>query len=138
MGGKPTDPNETVAHILLGEAAGEGAAGLMAVRDTMVNRMRAKKGATLHQIATAPKQFSAATRPDLTQFASRQPIIFQNLARELVTEASHPDFQPQHPYRHYVAQELWDRRDTLPKTHWLHKMQVKQRVGHHVFLEEAQ
>lgn len=125
----------TVAQILLGEAVGEGPEGMAMVADTMLNRSRAQK-TTLEHVALAPHQFSAATRPDLAQFYARQPQMLRDLADILVQERQAPDFQPSHPYQHYVTKLLWDNRSGLPATHWIHRMKVMKQVGHHVLLSE--
>ena len=130
-------PKNIVAQILLGEAAGEGEEGLRFVRDVLVNRSRAQ-GKTLEEVATAPAQFSASARPDLAEFYAKQPTALQVRAQELVNEAQQPSFTPQYPeVQHYVTESLFARRDELPKTHWLRKMQKVGQVGHHVLLKEA-
>ena len=138
MADKPqkTYPPTLVPHILLGEAAGEGPEGLAMVADTLWNRAHAL-GKTLEEVATAPSQFSAATRPDLDEFAEQQPLDLRVLANELVAERRNPKFQPSHPYQHYVATALWERRGTLPANHWLRKMRKVGQVGNHVLLEEV-
>ena len=122
--------------ILLGEAVGEGPEGMAFVRDIFHNRALASKK-TVEEIANAPYQFSAAARPDLEEFSARQPLIFRNLADELLRESAQPGYVPKYPgIQHYVTKELFSRRNTLPKNHWLHKMKVVQTVGNHVALVE--
>ena len=128
------DP-DIVAKVLLGEAANQGVEGLELVADTMFNRaVRRKK--TLEEVATAPAQFSAFARPDLEQFYQRQPIYLRQLALALVDERRNQKFIPKYQTQFYVTKSLWDRRDSLPKNHWLRKMKVVQTVGDHVALQE--
>lgn len=123
-----------IAAILLGEAAGEGEEGLRFVRDVMVNRARAQKK-TLHQIATAPKQFSASARPDLAEFAEQQPLALRVLAHQLVMEGMNPKFQPTYPgIQHYTTTQFFENRGKLPSSHWVHQMEPVQQVGAHVAL----
>lgn len=128
-------PDDIVAQILLGEAAGEGPEGLMMVRDVLVNRARARKK-TLEQVATAPAQFSAYARPDLAEFYQRQPIMLQNLARELVDEGRSPEYQPKYTAQHYVTESLHRNRHSPKVPSWIRKMKVVGRVGNHVLLAE--
>ena len=133
---KRPSPKNIVAQILLGEAAGEGEEGLRFVRDVLVNRSRAQ-GKTLEEVATAPAQFSASARPDLAEFYAKQPTVLQVRAQELVNEAQAPGFTPQYPeVQHYVSSALWEKRKTLPASHWLHRMEPVQTIGHHVALRE--
>ena len=133
---KRPPPKNIVAQILLGEAAGEGEEGLRFVRDVLANRAKAQ-GKSLEEVATAPQQFSASARPDLAEFYAKQPTAIQVLAQQLVNEARQPRFEPQYPdVQHYVTSDLWGKRKTLPSTHWLHRMDPVQTVGHHVALKE--
>ena len=124
-------PPNIVAQILLAEAAGEGTEGLEFVADTMLNRARTQ-GKTLEDVATAPQQFLAFARPDLEDFYLRQPMNLRMLAEMLVSERRNPAFTPSHNAQHYVTTELWNRRNTLPKSHWLRNMEAGEPVGHHV------
>ena len=127
-------PPDIVARIILGEAAGEGPAGMMFVRDVLANRAKTQKK-TLEEVATAPKQFSAYSRPDLEAFYSRQPAILRNLANALVAEARRPDFVPQYEgIEHFENIRNWERRHELPDTHWFNRMEEVGRVGNHVAL----
>jgi spore germination cell wall hydrolase CwlJ-like protein len=128
--------DDIVAQIILGEAANQDLAGLDMVADTIFNRSHAQ-GRSLEEVATAPKQFSAANRDDLKEFYNKQPIFLRKYAEALVQERRNPEFQPSHPYQHYVTQELWNRRDQLPKKHWLHDMEAVSTVGDHVFLQDS-
>ena len=132
----PTDPADIVAQVLLGEAANQGPEGLTMVADTMFNRAKAGKK-TLEQVATAPAQFSAASRPDLAKFYATQPPALQDLATLLVQERRHPEFTPKYTTQHYVTADLWDKRGTLPAKHWLHRMEKIGAVGDHVLLQET-
>ena len=129
-------PEEQIAAILLGEAAGEQESdGMAFVRDVMVNRAR-KSGKSLEQVATAPKQFSAYTRPDLSAFVAKQPWELQEYAKMLVREAMNPRYEPAYPgVEHYVAKSFWDSRAKLSPKHWVHSMEPAMTVGNHVALK---
>ena len=116
--------------ILLGAAAGEGPEGLAFVRDVLVNRARAQ-GKTLEQVATAPAQFSASARSNLPEFYARQPLILQNLARQLVEEARSADYQPKYDASHYVTTDFYENRGSLKPSHWVNQMEPAFRVGRH-------
>ena len=123
------------AWVLLGEAAGEGVNGMEMVADSFLNRSRQRK-LPMEEIVMQPNQYTAASRPDLEAFAKRQPIMLQNLAEELIKERQSKTFQPTYPNTEYVTEELWNRVDDLPKTHWLRKMEAVGKVGHHMILRE--
>ena len=125
------------AWLLLGEAAGEGPAGMTMVADSFFNRAQQRK-LPMEDIVMQPHQYTAASRPDLERFAKRQPIMLQNLADELIKERQSKTFQPTYPNTEYVTADLWNRRDELPKAHWLHKMDAMGQVGRHVLLREHQ
>lgn len=137
MGSKSskTLPDDIVAQIILGEAAGEGPNGLEFVADTMLNRAFAQ-GKTLEEVATAPAQFSASARPDLQQFYLKQPQMLRDLAQALVTERRDPAFTPKYHTSHYVTQDFYNNRHTLPKSHWVHRMDPVGTVGNHVALRQ--
>lgn len=132
MADKPLPPN-TVAKIILGEAASEGPEGLRFVLDTMVTRARAQKK-TLEQVATAPKQFSAYARPDLDRFYAQQPMMLRTLADLLVQEALDPAYQPKYNYSHYVSNQFWEDRGKLKPDHWIHSYEPAEVIGGHTAL----
>ena len=125
-----------VAQIILGEAANQGPEGMIMVADTMFNRtMQSNK--TMREIATQPKQFTAAGRPNLQEFFDRQPLALQRLAQELVKERGDRKFTPSHDALNYTTIELFNKRDTLPEKHWLRNMRSIGEVRDHVLLEDA-
>ena len=128
-------PPDITSQVLLGEAVGEGPEGLAFVRDVFVNRARAK-GQTLEQVVSAPKQFSAFGRPDLSDFAAQQPPMLQNLANILIEEARDPAFQPATTVQNFVTRDLWERRNEPGVPAWIKKMKAVAFVGNHVALAE--
>ncbi len=131
----PQLPKDIVEQILVGEAAGEGEEGLRLVAEVLANR--AGNRYTLEEVATAPYQFSAYMRPDLTDFYLRQPKEVRDLARRLLQEVQTPGYEFRYPnVKHYVTKDLWDRRDSPGAPSWLRKMKPVAIVGNHVALIE--
>ena len=124
---------EVIANILIGEAVGDGPEGMMMVRDVGVTRSRAQKK-SLYEILTAPKQFSAYGRKDLSEFAAKQPLILRNLALELAREGMRPDYQPTYNAPNYVTTELHQRRHEPTVPSWIREMDVVGTVGRHTLL----
>ena len=130
----PLDEDEQVAYIIAAEAVGDGPDGMEMVRDSMHNRR--KSGQSMYQVAMAPKQYSASARKDLAKFFSRQPTIYQNLARELVKETYGKDYTPKYTIKNYVTKDLYDRRHAPDVPSWIRNMDPAGLVGHHVLLQE--
>ncbi|HAM41979.1 MAG TPA: hypothetical protein DCP69_11805 [Candidatus Omnitrophica bacterium] len=134
----PSSPyDDPLVQALLGEAAGEGEEGMRLVGDTIFNRARTKKK-SLEQIIREPKQFSAMQRPDLATFVRRQPPDALEMAMLVAQQVRQPDYLPLYSTQHYVTSELFNRRDRLPKRHWLNQMEPVQTVGRHVTLQPRQ
>ena len=105
----------------------------MMVRDVGVARSRAQKK-SLYEILTAPKQFSAYGRKDLSKFAAKQPIALRQLALELAREGMLPDYVPTHTAPNYVTTDLYDRRHEPKIPSWIREMDAVGTVGRHTLL----
>mgnify|MGYP001565313674 FL=1 len=138
------DP-EKVAQVILGESVGDGPRGMEFVASVLATRAK-RRGTTLEQEALRSAlnergvrvyQFTAAGRPDLAEFAQAQPQLLQDAARLIAQDAMQPTYVPSYPnIEHYVTKGLFRQRDTLPSTHWLHKMDAVGTIGSHVALQQ--
>jgi len=91
----------------------------------------------MQDVATAPAQFSAYNRPDLTDFYLRQPQELRDYARQVIQDVQQPDYQAQYPgIEHYVTTDLWGRRGQPGVASWISKMKDAGTIGRHTALIE--
>ncbi len=122
------------AQVLLGEAANQGPEGMAMVADVLFNRAQ-RTGKSLDEVAFAPKQFSASSRKDLSQFVAQQPPDVQAMAQQLISERQNPNYQPHYPgVENYVTRKLFDQRMRADAPSWIRQMQPTMQVGDHVLL----
>ena len=118
-----------VLYTLLAEAAGESPEGMYYVASSMQNRANRKKQ-NLRQVVDAPNQYAGRWRPDLEQFAIRQPEATRAMATQAIVRAMQ---EPAPGITNYLTTQLFNS-DKSPG--WSRKMKVLKQLGGHTFLGE--